>query len=311
MTTTDQNQLRDNASGRSDTKFALSPAALKALLQWHMEVGVETFVDEEPHPFAEAISPGAYLENRPPHSGPVGSVGEPSAPMSEPSIEPLKTATPVPTGTAIKARAPIDRSLQESNEPLAKSAATLEALKSLMADVEGCALKPMATNMVFADGNPEADLMLIGEAPGAEEDRQGKPFVGASGQLLDKMLAAAGWDRTSVYIANILPWRPPGNRKPNDGEITMYLPFVRRHIELINPKLIVALGGTSASALLETRLGITKLRGRFAEIEVAGQRFDFLPTFHPSYLLRQPQLKGDAWQDWLAARNHLMPKGDA
>ena len=148
---------------------------------------------------------------------------------------------------------------------MAAEARTLEDLRAAMAAFEGCALKATATNLVFADGNPKARLMLIGEAPGEDEDRQGLPFVGKSGKLLDQMLKCIGLDRDSVYITNILPWRPPGNRKPNPNEIQACLPFVERHIELIAPEGLMLLGGTSASALLNRADGIMRLRGRWFE----------------------------------------------
>ena len=154
---------------------------------------------------------------------------------------------------------------------MAAEARTLEDLRAAMAAFDGCALKATATNLVFADGNPKARLMLIGEAPGEDEDRQGLPFVGKSGKLLDQMLKCIGLDRDSVYITNILPWRPPGNRKPNPNEIQACLPFVERHIELIAPEGLMLLGGTSASALLDRTDGIMRLRGRW---------FEFTPAAH-------------------------------
>jgi len=180
---------------------------------------------------------------------------------------------------------------------LAAACTTLDELKSALEKFDGCGLKATAKNLVFADGNPNASVMLVGEAPGAEEDRQGLPFVGASGQLLDKMLAAIGLDRTSVYIANILPWRPPGNRKPTTQETLTCLPFIARHIELVAPKFLVLLGGTSASTLLDTTEGITRLRGKWQTYEAGTQRIDALPLYHPAYLLRQPAQKRDAWRD--------------
>jgi uracil-DNA glycosylase len=179
-----------------------------------------------------------------------------------------------------------------------------------MAGFEGCALKHTASNLVFSDGNPEADVMFVGEAPGADEDRQGKPFVGVSGQLLDRMLGAIGMDRESVYISNILPWRPPGNRKPSPAEIMSCLPFIARHIELIKPKVLILVGGTSASSLLDTKEGITRLRGRWVSYKVGtGENIQEIPTmpiFHPAYLLRQPALKREAWKDIRAIRDRLV-----
>jgi DNA polymerase len=164
----------------------------------------------------------------------------------------------------------------------------------------GCALRTTATNLVFAEGNPKSALMLVGEAPGAEEDKQGVPFVGASGKLLDKMLAAIGLDRTHVYISNVLPWRPPGNRTPTDQEIAACLPFIAQHIALVQPKLLLFLGGVAAKSLLRTNEGIMRLRGKqVAYTAPDGTTIPAIATFHPSYLLRSPAQKKEAWQDLL------------
>jgi DNA polymerase len=190
---------------------------------------------------------------------------------------------------------------------LAAAAKTLDELKDAIAKFEGLSLKATATNLVFADGNPESRLMLIGEAPGAEEDRRGLPFVGASGQLLDRMLAAIGHDRTNCYITNIVNWRPPGNRKPSPGEMTLCLPFIERHIALINPALIVLLGDTAAKTLTNRTEGITRLRGKWfawARADGAGT-IPVLPTFHPAFLLRSPGQKREAWMDLLTAKRKL------
>ena len=164
-----------------------------------------------------------------------------------------------------------------------------------------------ATNTVFADGNPEAPLMLIGEAPGAEEDRQGLPFVGRSGQLLDRMLAAIGLDRTGCYISNIVNWRPPGNRTPNGNEIAICMPFIERHVALARPRLLVFLGGTAAKTMLGRSEGITRLRGRWFNYEAPGLPgpIPALATFHPSYLLRTPGQKREAWRDFLSIKEKL------
>ncbi|MDR1551507.1 MAG: uracil-DNA glycosylase [Holosporaceae bacterium] len=158
-------------------------------------------------------------------------------------------------------------------------------------------LKTCALNMVFGVGNENADILLLGEAPGAEEDRLGIPFVGQSGQLLDKILASVGLDRTKVYITNILPWRPPGNRTPTNQEIELFRPYVLRHISLLNPKVVVCLGGTAAKALLQTSQGIMQLRGKWTTAD--GVSAKILPTFHPAYLLRSPSQKREVWLDFL------------
>jgi uracil-DNA glycosylase family 4 len=195
----------------------------------------------------------------------------------------------------------------QSAQSLAHGCATLQELRDAMALFEGCALKETATNLVFGDGNPGAAVMFIGEAPGADEDRQGLPFVGVSGQLLDRMMAAIGLDRGSAYITNILPWRPPGNRKPTADETTACLPFVARHIALVDPRVLVLVGGTAAAALLGTTEGITKLRGRWLVYrhQASGKSIDTMAIYHPAYLLRQPALKREAWHDLQAIKAHL------
>jgi DNA polymerase len=194
-----------------------------------------------------------------------------------------------------------------SARALAAGAATIAELAALVADFDLCPLKRTATNTVFMDGNPEAPVMIVGEAPGAEEDRLGRPFVGRSGQLLDRMLAAIGLDRTKVQITNVIYWRPPGNRKPTAAEIASCLPFVLRHIALSRPKVLVLTGGTAASALLDTPEGITRLRGRWFNLAVPGldAPVPALPTFHPAYLLRAPERKREAWRDLLALQARL------
>jgi len=189
---------------------------------------------------------------------------------------------------------------------LAAAAQTLDELKDAIAKFEGLSLKATATNLVFADGNPEARLMLIGEAPGAEEDRRGLPFVGAAGQLLDRMLAAIGHDRTNSYITNIVNWRPPGNRKPSPAEMALCQPFIDRHIALVNPALIVLLGDTAAKTLTNRTEGITRLRGKwFTWARPEGGTIPLLPTFHPAFLLRSPSQKREAWMDLLTAKRKL------
>lgn len=187
-------------------------------------------------------------------------------------------------------------------EGLAEHCHTVAELSAALQNFEGCALKKTATQLVFADGNPEAAVMLVGEAPGREEDRMGLPFVGESGRLLDRMLAAIGLDRNSVYITNVVFWRPPGNRHPSQEETTVCAPFARRHVALVKPKVLVLLGGVAAQTLLDTSEGITRLRGRWFTYPGPDQPIPALPTFHPAYLLRQPALKRAAWQDLLAIK---------
>jgi uracil-DNA glycosylase family 4 len=184
------------------------------------------------------------------------------------------------------------------------TAPTLAALREELQHFEGCALRHTAMNLVFSDGNPESSIMFVGEAPGEDEDRQGKPFVGVSGKLLDRMLAPVGLDRTNIYISNILFWRPPGNRSPTDSEIAACLPFAERHIALIKPKLLILLGGVAAKSLLRTKEGITRMRGRWTEYTPPlgsdlTEPIPCLPIYHPAYLLRQPAAKRQAWNDIL------------
>ncbi|HEY9214166.1 MAG TPA: uracil-DNA glycosylase, partial [Ancylobacter sp.] len=197
-----------------------------------------------------------------------------------------------------------DQAAAEAREAAA-TAPTLEALQALLERFEGCSLKHTATRLVFADGNPQARLMLVGEAPGRDEDIEGKPFVGRSGKLLDRMLSAIGIDRTSAYIANVVPWRPPGNRTPTPQETSICLPFIRRQIELANPDVLVCLGGPSAQTLLGIKDGITKARGRWMDYDTGTRVIPALATFHPAYLLRTPLGKRMAWRDMLAIQQKL------
>lgn len=189
---------------------------------------------------------------------------------------------------------------------LAAAAESLDALREAVAGFDGSALRDTATSLVFSDGIPGAPTMLIGEAPGAEEDRLGKPFVGASGQLLDRMLASVGLSRErDIYVTNILPWRPPGNRTPTDAEIALFLPFVHRHIALARPARVLLLGGVAAKALLGAKDGITRLRGKWTRLPPEAGALPALPTLHPAYLLRMPAAKKDAWTDLLLLRRAL------
>ena len=178
-------------------------------------------------------------------------------------------------------------------------------LRAILDRFEGCALRATATQLVFGRGNPQARVMFVGEAPGYEEDKSGLPFVGRSGQLLDRMLAAIGLDETHAYIANIVPWRPPGNRTPTPQESAICLPFILRQIELADPDVLVCLGGPSAQTLLGIRDGITKSRGRWYPFQTGTREIRALATFHPAFLLRSPLQKRLAWRDFLAMRKAL------
>lgn len=213
---------------------------------------------------------------------------------------------PRPVGVA----AVPDEAQAAAARELATKAATLDELKQIMQAFEGCNLKATAKNMVFADGNPEADLMLVGEAPGRDEDLEGLPFVGRSGQLLDLILAAIGLDRTSAYIANVIPWRPPGNRTPTPHETEICRPFVERQIALARPKVLVTLGGPSAKLLVGSQDGILRLRGSWkTHVTADGTVIPVMPTLHPAYLLRNPAHKKLAWRDFLEVKAKLRELG--
>lgn len=227
-----------------------------------------------------------------------------------------KPSPPANEGARRVARALSERSggqptteAANSANTLALSAENLESLFEAMKNFEMCSLKATAANTVIGVGNPKASIMLVGEAPGAEEDRQGQPFVGVSGQLLDRMLASIGLCRESIFITNILAWRPPGNRKPTPEETAMCLPFVRRQIELVLPKVLVFVGGTATTSLLGSQVGITRMRGRWFDYPVGNGTSEFkipaMPIFHPAYLLRQPALKRMAWIDLQAIKTRL------
>lgn len=227
-------------------------------------------------------------------------------PKATPASQPRGTAT-----ASASARTPLASSVLAAGEvakdarSLAQSCSTLEELKAALAQFEGCGLKATATNMVFGDGAADARIMFIGEAPGRDEDIQGIPFVGRSGQLLDRMLKAIGLDRESAYITNVIAWRPPGNRTPTVHETAVCRPFIDRQIELVDPEIIVFLGGVAAKEMLETPTGILRLRGKWTGFKVAGKEYKVMPSLHPAYLLRQPGQKRLAWQDFLMIKNML------
>ena len=288
------------------------PADLAVALRLQVEMGADEAIADEPVDWTAAAAARAKAAKAPAPTAPAGAPAavagraQPAPQMAAASRLPLLSAS-APLGTAEAGHAA---------RASASAAHSLEELKAALAAFEGCALKATATNLVFADGNPKARLMLVGEAPGEHEDRQGKPFVGPAGWLLDKMLASIGLDRQaedparSAYIANVLPWRPPGNRSPTDGEIAACLPFIQRHIELIDPAVLVFLGGISAKSLLARPEGITRLRGKWFEYGSPGlpRPLPALAVFHPAYLLRNPGSKRETWRDLLAVRAKLAEK---
>jgi uracil-DNA glycosylase family 4 len=257
------------------------------LLQWYAEIGVD-----------EAIGDTPVDRTRIPEKAAILPIQKPPVPAMVPE------AAPAPVTGTIEA-------LKEA-EALAAKAKTIEELRTTLESFQGLTLRRTATQMVFADGVPTARIMLVGEAPGADEDRTGVPFVGESGQLLDKMLAAINLSRTeNVYITNLVNWRPPGNRNPSDEEIALSLPFVRRHIELINPAVLVCVGGVSAKALLQSPKTITHLRGKWIDYASPDlkQPLPSLAIFHPSYLLQMPTQKKLAWEDLQMLRTKLQELG--
>lgn len=271
----------------------LSAASALALLEWQIAMGADEAIGEiAPDRLAPPPLPAAAL--------PAAVIAAPRRPATPTAAAPPVVAPPGAFAESLAEAA-------QSARLVAAGAETIEALGALVAAFDGCPLKRIATTTVFMDGNPAAPVMIIGEAPGADEDRIGRPFVGRSGQLLDRMLAAIGLDRTLVQITNVIYWRPPGNRKPTSAEIAACLPFVLRHIALAQPQVLVLAGGTAASALLPLSEGITRLRGRWFDLAVAGldAPVPTLAMFHPSFLLRAPERKREAWRDLLALKARL------
>jgi uracil-DNA glycosylase family 4 len=241
------------------------------------------------------------------------SAGEPPLPPAPPpaGASPATAPTPKPVAGVPAAPRGVARPAATQAAALAAACGTLAELRAAIAGFEGCALRDTATTLVFADGNPAARIMLVGEAPGAEEDRAGLPFVGASGQLLDRMLGSIGLDRTQVLITNILPWRPPGNRTPSEAEIAVCLPFVLRHIALVAPAFLLLLGATAVRAITGNTQGIRRLRGQWQSLAVPGldSPLPALPTYHPAYLLRTPLAKREAWADLLDLQSRIAASG--
>lgn len=249
------------------------------------------------------------LEDAPPDRSPPRAAAPAEAPVAAaPVLRPAAPPRLLPAAQAALATPAASRAAEA-----AAGAHSLDALREAITAFDGSSLRETATNLVFSDGSPDSGLMFVGEAPGAEEDRLGRPFVGQSGQLLDRMLGSIGLNRErgDFYITNILPWRPPGNRTPTDAEIALFLPFVLRHIALARPRHLVLLGGVSAKALLRVKEGITRLRGRWHRIAIEGLgEVPALATLHPAYLLRTPAAKRDAWADLLMLRRTLDAASD-
>jgi DNA polymerase len=263
-------------------------AGLRAWLDGYRQMGVRELVAETPVNRLDRAPPPAPAARPEPARRPGPQRGVEPVPGGHPAAAP-PAGSPAADARAIAARC-----------------TSLGQLEQALAGFDGCALKETAINLCFADGNPDAKIMLIGEAPGAHEDRKGKPFVGPSGQLLDRMLATIGLDRSKVYITNVIYWRPPGNRAPTAQEIAICQPFLERQIALLEPELIVFVGGIAARALLGMTEGVTKLRGRALVYRPAdGPEIPALVMFHPAYLLRQPAQKRHSWRDLLSIKNKL------
>jgi uracil-DNA glycosylase len=255
------------------------------LLRWYLDAGVDEAVGE--------VALDRFALSRQPAPPPAAAHPAPRPrPPSPPARAPEETERTAIPGTSAH---------------LAANCASLDALKAALEAFDEVALKRTALSTVFADGNPQAEVMLIGEAPGQEEDRRGVPFVGKSGKLLDRMLASIGLDRDNAYITNVVPWRPVDNRKPTPDEVAVCLPFLVRHIELVAPRVLVLLGGASASAVLGRHEGISRLRGRWYDYASPGLPAPIaaLASFHPAYLLRTPEAKRGAWRDFLMVLKRL------
>jgi len=270
--------------------MSFGPIDARELIAFYLDAGIDAVLGEEPinRLTEEPVAPPPKMAAQP--------ANPPSSVLSRQAADRTffqSAAPPSPDVAIMAARA------------AAKNAANLEELRALLENFEGCTLRSTATQLVFADGNPQARLMFVGEAPGYEEDVTGRPFVGRSGRLLDRMIAAIGLDRGGVYIANIVPWRPPGNRTPTPQETAICLPFIRRQIELADPDILVCLGQPSTQALLGTKDGITRTRGRWHNYHTGAREIRALPTFHPAFLLRSPLQKRFAWRDFLAIKKAL------
>ncbi len=273
------------------------PAELAAILRWYADMGVDLAIDGEPHDrFADCAKERAASPARP---APIASE---VAPRQAPAAPRLAAG---PARVSDPAAALSQEAAAKAAREAAQAAQSLEELRAALEAFEGCALKRTASRTVFADGDPSSRIMLIGEAPGAEEDREGLPFVGRAGQLLNLMLASIGLQRSGVYIANTVPWRPPGNRAPSPQETAICLPFITRQIELVKPQVIVCLGAASAQTLLNLN-GILRARGQWRDYSLpSGASIPAMPTLHPAYLLRSPAAKRHVWADLRQIRRAL------
>jgi uracil-DNA glycosylase len=275
---------------------AIAREDLESLLRWYVDQGIDESIGEEA----------------------VDRFAAPAPKAAPPPIQQHAPAAPTPIRPAPAAPAPLrgpvpieSPQLVEDARALAQRCNSVEELEAAVRAFEGCALKRTAKNTVFADGVVGSPVMIVGEAPGADEDRLGKPFVGVSGQLMDRMFEAIGMSRErDLYITNILFWRPPGNRTPTLAEQAICMAFTRRHIELARPKVLVLAGGTAAKSVLDTTEGIMRLRGKWTSLNLDdGSAVPTLPTFHPAYLLRTPASKRQSWSDLLSLDKKLRELG--
>ena len=284
---------------------------LKALLDWYRDVGADEAISETAIDWlAEGQqAPGAELRERLRQSTEPTAIPQQAQHSTIRGAPPAGRLAPAPQSRApAPARdfpsQPPDKSQSQARDA-ASNAASLQELENALRDFDGCGLKATAKNLCLYRGAQQARIMFIGEAPGRDEDLQGKPFVGLAGQLLDKMLAAIGLDETNVHITNIVYWRPPGNRTPTPQEALVCRPFLERQIALVDPDFIIPLGGAAAKNLLNASEGIMRLRGKWRKQEFAGQERQVLATLHPAYLLRTPAAKRLAWRDLLTLKNAL------
>ena len=266
------------------------------LLSWHVDMGVDEVIAHEAIDHFSAKPKKAVAEEK-------KAVAEKKPEVATaPQVQQTSRTTRTP-------RTALTLSAHEGSvlaAQMAHDAKTIEQLKTSIESFEGCGLVRTAMNTVFADGCVDADIMIVGDAPNADEDKAGKSFAGEAGELLDKMMAAIGRDReTGFYASNIIPWRPPGNRKPSADELTICLPFIKRHIELAKPKILFLMGHAAISALLDDDTPTKNIRGKWRILSINKQNIDILPSYHPSRLLKQPQLKRDSWQDLLEIKRKI------
>ncbi len=290
----------------------------RELIAFYLDAGADALIGEEPvDRMADETVPPPAGGRSDSEAARVGAGGLAARTPQDPTPDrrslpsggaerrPVGRSDPPPAGEG-KLRAPASpEAAAMAAREAARTARTLDELRALLEAFEGCALRMTATQLVFADGNPQSRVMFVGEAPGYDEDIVGRPFVGRSGKLLDLMMAAIGLDRTNAYIANVVPWRPPGNRTPTPQETAICLPFIRRQIELANPDIVVCLGGPAMQTLLSIKEGITRARGRWYPFDTGSREIRALPTFHPAFLLRSPLQKRFAWRDFLALKKAL------